>query len=204
MKPDYGRLLAESVLRFRWPLIALTLVLSLWAAAGIGRLSFSNDSRIYFSHENPQLQALEQLENIFNKEDNLLFVIAPKDGNVFTRDTLAAIEELTEECWQIPYSGRVNSITNFQHTEGRQDELVVEDLVRGSEGLSDAEIDRIRGIALAEPLLVNRLIAPRGDVTAVSVLITKPGKNIDETSRVAAFGEELAARFSKAVNAYAK
>jgi len=195
MQPDFGRTLAEYAVRHRLAIISLTILFCLWAASGIGRLSFSNDSRIYFSRDNPQLKALEELENTFNKEDNLLFVIAPENGNVFTRETLAAIEELTRECWQIPFSSRVNSITNFQHTEAREDELVVKDLVRGSRSLSDEELASIRRTALAEQLLVNRLISPEGKVTAVSVLITKPGNNIDETSKVAAYGRELAEKF---------
>jgi predicted RND superfamily exporter protein len=195
MQIDFGRTLAEYAVRHRLAIISLTVLFCLWAASGIGRLSFSNDSRIYFSSDNPQLKALEELENTFNKEDNLLFVIAPQNGNVFTRETLAAIEELTRECWQIPFSSRVNSITNFQHTEAREDELVVADLVHDSRSLSDEDLASIRRTALAEPLLVNRLISPEGKVTAVSVLITKPGNNIDETSKVAAYGRGLAGKF---------
>ena len=72
--------------------------------------------RMFFSEENPQLNAFEQLQNTYTKNDNVLFVIAPQNGKVFTRETLSAVAELTREAWQIPYSIRVDSITNFQHT----------------------------------------------------------------------------------------
>ena len=57
------------------------------------------------------------------------FVLAPADGMVFTPETLSAVEWLTEQAWQIPYSIRVDSVTNFQHTYAEGDDLIVEDLV---------------------------------------------------------------------------
>ena len=78
-------------------------------------LTLNPDNRVFFSEDNPQLMALEALENTYTKSNTVLFVLAPKDGDVFTRDTLSAIEELTEASWLMPFSSRVNSITNFQH-----------------------------------------------------------------------------------------
>ena len=54
------------------------------------------DSRVFFSKDNPHLQALETLENTYTKDDNVMFALAPRDGQVFTRDTLAAIKALTD------------------------------------------------------------------------------------------------------------
>ena len=121
--------LGQWVIKHPWLLIAACLITAAAAGSGLQHLIFSNDLRAFFSEENPQLQALEALENTYNKIDNVYFIIAPKDSNVFTRETLAAIEDLTKASWQIPYSSRVDSITNFQHTRSEEDELVVEDLV---------------------------------------------------------------------------
>jgi predicted RND superfamily exporter protein len=79
---------------------------------GISRylhVTISNDMRVFFSDANPQLQALEALENTYVKNEGAFFIVAPKDGNVFTRETLAAVEELTEAAWQMPYSSRVDT-----------------------------------------------------------------------------------------------
>ncbi len=187
--------LGEFVIRFRWYIVISTIILASLAASGGRFLTFTNDSRIYFSKENPQLQALEALEGTYNKEDNLLFILAPKDGNVFTRETLAAIEQLTRDSWQIPFSSRVDSLSNYQHTYAEEDDLIVEDLATESVNLSDQDIDRIKHIALAEPLLVNRIISPTGHVTAVNILVIKPGKSIDETVQVAKYGRQMADDF---------
>ena len=150
--------IAEWVIRFRWWVILVTLLLVAVSASGARFLEFSIDYRVFFSKENPELTAFESLQNTYTKNDNVLFVIAPKDGKVFTRETLANIEWLTKEAWQIPYSSRVDSITNFQHTAANGDDLVVRNLVKGARSLTDAELERVQRIALEEPLLLNRII----------------------------------------------
>ena len=174
---------AEGIVRWRIGVLVLFTAMALAIGAGAGRLHFTTDYRVFFSEDNPQLRAFEAIQNTYTKNDNVLFVIAPRDGEVFTRDTLAAVEWLTEESWQIPYSIRVDSVTNFQNTyaEG-EDELVVEDLVDGAEGLSDEALARARAIALSEPVLVNRLISPSAHATGVNVTIQLPG--IDQETEV--------------------
>ncbi len=188
---------AEWVLKHRWWIIVASCLVLLTAASGMRFLSFNNDARVFFSEENPQLLALEQLENTYSKRDNVLFAIAPKDGNGFSRETLAAVEELTEASWQIPYSTRVDSVTNFQHTEVQEDDLFVGDLVLAARRLTDADLERIRKIATNEPLLVNRVISPSGDVLSVNANIILPGKSIDETNEIAAYSRKLVDEFRK-------
>jgi predicted RND superfamily exporter protein len=157
------------------------------AASGMQFLKFSNNYRVFFSEENPQLQAFDALQNKYIKNDNAMIALAPKNGRAFMRETLAAVEELTKEAWQIPYSTRVDSVTNFQYTWADGDDLVVQDLVEGAEQLSDADLERVKNIALKEPLLLNRLINPDASVTAVNVTVNMPEKSIAEVPEVVSF-----------------
>jgi len=179
---DLESKLGPWVIKYRWIIILLSFVLVLGAASGGRFLVFKADYRVFFSGDNPQLQAFDNLEKTYSRNDNVLFVITPKDGNVFTRKTLNVIENLTEKSWQIPYSTRVDSITNFQHTFAEGDDLIVGDLVTDADNLSDADLKKIKDIAISEPLLKQRLISPSGHVTSVSALITLP--NIDQTKEV--------------------
>ena len=188
---------------FRWimnhPWLTLLAWLLLIVAIGKGasNLSFSNDYRMFFSEDNPQLQAFDALQNTYTKNDNVLFVLTPKSGDVFTPETLDAVEWLTNESWQIPFNIRVDSISNYQHTAADGDDLIVRDLVEGALDFSDKDLQEAREIALNEPLLVNRLISPSGHVTGVNVTIQLPGKAMDEVPQTAAFSKELAKRFSE-------
>jgi len=189
------RSLAEILVRRRWLLFAAALLLMGVAASGARFLSFSNDYRIFFSQENPQLVAFENLQNTYTKSDNVLFVLAPADGKVFTPQTLAAVEWLTHQAWQIPYSIRVDSVSNFQHTHAEGDDLIVEDLVMDATDFSPSDLQRVQQVALHEPLLVNRIVSPDARVTGVNVIIQLPGVNpAAEVPEVVRFSRDLAAQ----------
>jgi len=180
------------VIKYRWPIILICLLFVVGSASGMKRLRFSNDYRYFFSEDNPQLQAFEALQNTYTKDDSVLIVIAPKKGGVFTPETLAVVEELTRAAWQIPYSIRVSSITNFQNTRADGDDLVVEDMVKDARRLTGPEVERIKRTALNEPLLIDRLISGSGEVTGVNVTINFPGKALTEVPEVAAFVRNMA------------
>jgi hypothetical protein len=182
-------------------LMILTMTLLVAAAASGGRfIEFTTDYRVFFSDDNPQLLAFEQVENTYTKSDNVLFVLTPENGNVFTVDNLAAVKELTDSAWQIPHSIRVDSITNFQHSYAEGDDLTVHDLVAEVEGLTGEDVEAIRQVALNEPLLVNQVIAPAADVTGVNVTIQLPGINQTvENLEVVDFVRQLAQEFQQSL-----
>ena len=167
-----------------WWILLLTLIAVFAMGSGIVNLSLKTDYRVYFGEDNPQLLAFDKIQDTYNKSDSVLFVIQPKNGDVFTPQTLQAIQELTAKSWKIPYSSRVDSVTNFQHTQAEEDDLIVADLVIDSQ-ISVEEIEKIKQVALAEPMLVNRLVSPQGHVTGVNVVVQLPNKNPTEALEVA-------------------
>ncbi len=181
--------------RYRWWIILLALPAVGLAAVGIGKLRVNRNTRAFFGKENPQYKALQALENTFSKEQSLLLVIAPKDGNVFTRENLTALADLTQAAWQIPYSTRVSSVSNFQHSRGEGDELIVEDLVKDPAGMSDDEIEAARKTALSETAIVNRLISPTGHVAGVFVNLAMPAGRQEATPEVAEAARKIADDF---------
>ncbi|MDQ1362761.1 MAG: uncharacterized protein QG652_621, partial [Pseudomonadota bacterium] len=169
-----------------------TLLLIAVLAAGAGRLAFTNDYRVFFSEDNPQLLAFENLQNTYTKNDNVMFVITPKDGKVFTTGTLAAVRDITKQGWQIPYSIRVDSVTNFQHTRAEEDDLIVDDLVPDPETLSTEDLEQIKKVALAEPMLINRLVSEDAAYTGVNVVVQLPGVDqMKETPEVVTFVRKM-------------
>jgi predicted RND superfamily exporter protein len=194
-----GRLIAygKAVIRWRWPVLGGVLLLAALAAFGASRLGFATNYRVFFSEDNPDLAAFEAVQNIYTKNDNILFVVEPAGGEVFTRGTLEAVADLTERAWQIPYSIRVDSITNFQHTRAEGDDLTVEDLVADPRSLGDEELRDLRAIALSRPELVNRLIGPSTDVTGVNVTLQLAEKDPTEVFESAGMARTIAAEIEE-------
>ncbi len=179
------------LIRYRWWVIAAAALTVLISIYGMSKLSINTDIRVFFSDDNPQLVAFERLENTFQKNDNVFIALKPRKGDIFTRETLTVINKLTEDCWQIPYSHRVDSVTNFQHSYGESDELIVKDLVRELDSLGTERIQRIKQIALSESLLVNRIVSADGDVTGINVDIIKPDSGENVAPEIAKFVREL-------------
>lgn len=188
---------ARAVIRFRGLVLALCAATAAAAITGVGELRFRSDYRYFFGPDNPELAAFDAIENTYTKTDNILFVLAPQGGDVFTPDTLRAVARLTEQGWQVPYSIRVDSITNFQHTRASQDDLIVEDLVANPERLTAEGAARVRAIALAEPVLAGKLVARNGAATAVVVTLQMPeGEGVD-TGATVAFARQLVAELER-------
>ncbi|MER0373634.1 MMPL family transporter [Vibrio vulnificus] len=175
-----------SLLAFSTRFSFWTLIISLLAivatAMGAKNLYFRGDYNIFFDGSNAQLQAFDEIQTTFAKTDNIALVLAPKSGDVFDQRTLTQIQEMTEQAWQVPYSSRVDSLTNYQHTEAVDDDLLVEDLLYQSYSLTAERIAKVRTIAMSEPLLVNALVSEKGDVAVINITMQMPG--VDETAEV--------------------
>lgn len=167
----------EWILRWRYLVVIVSILAVMLIGKGAADLEFTNDYRVFFSKENPQLTAFENLQDTYTKNDNVLFVVSPQDGKVFTPETLAAVQDITEQAWQIPFSIRVDSVTNFQHTYAEEDDLVVGDLVEDPENLGAEVLQALKLIALNEPMLIHRLISTDAAHTGVNVIIQLPGVN---------------------------
>ena len=188
------------VMRWRWAVVAAMLLLALGVGTGARHLGLATSYRVFFGKDNPDLILFEDIEDIYSQSDSVLFVIKPAEGDVFNPRTIAMVEELTERAWQTPYSTRVDSITNFQHTWAEGDDLIVEDLL--PQGRTDAEaIARVREVSMNEPLLAGRLIARDGRTTGINVRIQLPDPGHAEqempeiVSYVRALGDEFRERY---------
>jgi len=177
---NYNNLLYQ----WRWPILIGTVLISLFAGSGGRFITFSSDYQVFFDDSNEQLEAFELLQNTYAKSDNVLIVLLPKSNNIFEKNTLEAIGVLTEKSWQLPYSSRVDSLTNYSHSYGINDDLIVEDLIENFDELDQASIDRAKNISLNEPLLVKRLISDKGDVSAVNITVQMPEGNEDAVREV--------------------
>ncbi|MCY3620128.1 MAG: MMPL family transporter [Gammaproteobacteria bacterium] len=173
--------------------LATTLILVAVASSGIARLEFSGDFRVFFDEDNPQLVALEELENTYGKSENIAFLIVPDDGDATSEDALSAAVWLTEAAWRTPYSRRVDSLANFQYTTADGDDLYVRDLVDPDE-LAQAETrSRIRDIALSDPRIAGSILGLAGDVSVVNVTIELPAEGLlQAVAEVAEFARSIA------------
>ena len=189
--------LTQAVIRYRYLVVLVSFLAAIGIGSGASKLAFSTDYRIFFSDANPELTAFESLQNTYTKNDNITIMIVPKQGDVFQKSVLEAVEWTTEQAWQIPFTQRVDSISNFQHTYAQEDDLIVEDLFSSED--SPRLADEIRRIALNEPLLIDQLVSGDARATIVNVTLNYPNLDVSEvpeaTAKVREIREELLTNF---------
>ncbi|WP_180797394.1 efflux RND transporter permease subunit [Vibrio parahaemolyticus] len=173
-----------------------TIFLIIVATIGGKNLYFRGDYDIFFDGTNKQLLAFDEIQTTFAKTDNLAIVIAPEDGDLFTPQTLSLIQKITVDAWQVPYSSRVDSIANYQHTEAFDDDLLVEDLMYSEYELTPERISKVKSIALSEPVLKSALVSEKGDVTVVNITVQLP--EMDKTAEV----EEVVSSINAMIDRY--
>ncbi len=185
------------VLSRPWLVISLSAIFIALSSYGLLGIQQESDPRQFFSEDDPQFKYFKEVEDQYAGNEMVGFIVHPKNDQVFSRETLSVLEELTEESWTIPHSTRVDSIVNFQHTEVTEDDLSVEYLVEDAKSLSDEKIERIKQVALGEPLIINSLISEKGHVAGLFVKVQMDDAN-KQASEITRFAEKMRDRYREA------
>ena len=163
--------------RYLWTTAFAFAAIAALAAGAVHLITVQVGIRNHFNENDPHLVKLEEFEETYSVSDSVLVVLAPPNDTVFTRDALAAIDRLTETLWQTPYSVRVDSITNYLHTDGTEDTLTVKRLVEDPSLLDETEIDRIREIALTSQETAGRFVSRDGRLAGLIVSLAIPDED---------------------------
>ncbi|MBV1874892.1 MAG: hypothetical protein KUG80_08920, partial [Gammaproteobacteria bacterium] len=159
----------EAVLRHRWPIVVLTLLVVTLFAYQIRNIQMTDDLNVFFSEDNPQLLALDRFKDTYGETKNAFIAIAPANGDIFTQTNLALLEELTYRGWEVPYSRRVDSLQNFQRTRVYEDDLEVDNTYQDAQTLTPEEIKDLRDYAIDHDVIGGQLISADGSLAAMSI-----------------------------------
>ncbi len=184
----------------KYPKVSLLLCLVLTAALGVGATKFQNtlDFRFFFSEDNPQLLAYDRLQSSYGSEEFVFIAIEALNGELFTRSNLEALQEFTEAAWLVPYSLRVDSLTNFQYSLSGSEELKIQDLFSRELNLDEEQLRIRKRFALNEPATVNALISADNRVAGMRIMVKLPGLDRSaETPEVVFFIRNMAADFEQ-------
>lgn len=177
--------------------LLVPLLCCLAAIAGLKFLDSTPDSRIFFSEDNPQLQALQEMENTFSKSDNAFLALEPVSGTIFSPQIFSLIVELTEASWQVPFSNRVNSLSNFQYTSAVGDEISVRDLIEAKPEYDNAYISSVERYVMSKASMINRTVSADARVTAINITVQKPAENPKAVFEIVEYVRTMVADFEQ-------
>lgn len=190
---DTSLIYARWLVRLRWLVLPAMLWIAFSAISGVQNLTFTNDYRYFFGEGNPKLGQWDKVQRTYTQTDQLLWVIKPKTGEATDPAVLKIVGEVTQRAWQTPNSVRVDSITNFQHTRAEEDDLIVEDLVPDPDNVTRTEANRIRDIALGDPITAKRLISADARTTGVMATIQLPKDDMVALAAIMAHARDIKA-----------
>ena len=150
-------------------IIALTLFF-VFGIATLTRFDITTDS--FLDSEDPSILALNEYRRQFGSDDSVFLVYEARDGDVFSRQSLSAIQALTEDLqnWdtlnredyprqirgtlidfdELKHIRRVQSIATLRVQKNEGDTLLSQRLVPSLLPDSEAELAEIKAAALAE------------------------------------------------------
>ncbi|MDP4869760.1 MAG: MMPL family transporter [Gammaproteobacteria bacterium] len=150
-------------------IIALTLFF-VFGIATLTRFDMTTDS--FLDSEDPSILALNEYRRQFGSDDSVFLVYEARDGDVFSRQSLSAIQALTEDLqnWdtlnredyprqirgtlidfdELKHIRRVQSIATLRVQKNEGDTLLSQRLVPSLLPDSEAELAEIKAAALAE------------------------------------------------------
>lgn len=184
------------IIRKPWMMLFASLLLIVVSGSGLRFFVIESDYEVFFDGTNARLQAHRQLEVEYGRKDAVRIGIAPRSGDVFDPAVLNIIKDLTQASWEIPYSSRVESLTNFQYTRSSDGEIVAGDLFEQPDQLSESALEQRKRFALSDPSVVNLSVNPQGSVAGVQVMITLPDDDSRATSTVANYTRDLLNQYS--------
>lgn len=163
----------NKVLRFRSLVLSGLLVLTIFMVYGVftrTELDMTTDS--FLDQSDPAITALNEYRRQFGSDDSVFLVYRAKDGDVFSRASLIAIQKLTQDLrnWQnldpadypdeingialdfdeLNHIRRIQSIANVRFQENQGDTLLSNRLVPTVLPESDEALAEIKANALAQ------------------------------------------------------
>ena len=175
-KKDFAKLL----IKYRYLSIGLVIIIVCLLATGLTKLTFNPDLETYFPEGHPAVVRYNEIDDMFIPTDNLIIAVHSNEGTLFNGDTLKVIEELTRKSWTIPYSVRVDSLTNYSYVKSVNDDLIVEPFIEEAEKKSIEFFEKRENLVAGEDIIYKSLISEDKKTSVVSIIVDPPGPNKED------------------------
>ena len=173
---DFSKLL----IKYRYLSIGLTALVVFLLATGLTKLTFNPDLETYFPEGHPAVIRYNEIDDMFIPTDNLIIAVHSNEGTLFNGDSLKVIEELTKKSWTIPYSVRVDSLTNYSYVKSVNDDLIVEPFIEEAEKKSIEFFEKRENLVAGEDIIYKSLISEDKKTSVVSIIVDPPGPNKED------------------------
>lgn len=183
-------LLPEKVIRVKWWVLGLVLLLTVFLLVGaITRTSINTAANSFLDRSDPAIVALDKFRQQFGSDDSVFLVYRAKDGDVFSKQSLQALQALTLdlENWrdleqkpqdasgkpidleELRHIRRVQSLSNIRVQSANGDTLNSNRLVPRNLPDDPRQLAQIKATALAQKDFELAFFSPDGRYAAILI-----------------------------------
>jgi hydrophobe/amphiphile efflux-3 (HAE3) family protein len=175
--------LAEGILRFRWLLLLLVFLLTIFAFYEMRTLRMDNSNESFFLEGDPTKLLLDKFRDTFGNEDFVYVLIETRD--FFEPDTIRLIRKLAEDLEaHVPYVKDMKFLGNVEYVEGVEGGIEISDLIEEIPETPE-EMKLARERAMNEPLYLDNLISRDGKTAAILLECERyPDEKVDPRKEI--------------------
>jgi len=161
--------LAEVILKYRFFVLTGVFAVFVFFAVQIPKMKIITSFESFFVEDDPALVTYADFKKEFGNDKTVYVLVEPKKGKLFTMDNMKILQALTEDIERnLSHLDEVTSITNVEFIEGRDDTLLVHDLMENFPAVSD-ELQDIKKKGLDRPVYRDSIISGDGEKTGILI-----------------------------------
>ena len=162
----------EWILRYRFAVIALTLIVTIAAVIQAKNLKIIIDPNTMLPQSHPYVTTSNQVEKIFGSKYVVVIGITPKEGDIYQPAVLEKIQHMTAAFLQTPGVVKENLLSlssrRAKNIVGTAEGLEVKPLMPNVPTTA-AQITELRGAVEKNPVYLNSIVSTDAKTTAILV-----------------------------------
>ncbi|MCP2599182.1 MMPL family transporter, partial [Candidatus Aminicenantes bacterium AC-335-B20] len=174
--------IAEFIIKKRWLVITVTGILTIFFIYQMKNLYFENRITEWLDKKDPIIKLFIDIGDKFGTNELVMIALKSRNGEIFSKENLIKLRNLTEKLKQFKEISHVKSIINMPDIKRIEDGIEVRDFLEDIPENSD-ELKKIKEYALSKESYVNNIISENGNLLALAIYI-KSGEDPVKT-----FGE---------------
>lgn len=155
------------LIRWKWPSLVGVLLLTALLLSNLPKITIDTSNEGFLRADDPILLDYNRFREQFGREEVVLIALRPAD--LFAPEFLQKLKRFhTDLEEQVPHLDEVTSLVNVRYTIGREDELLVEDLMEAFPDTPEGQ-QQLKEATMAHPFYNNLLISEDGTLTTIVI-----------------------------------
>src|SRR6202162_3878276 len=168
----------EWILKFRFLVIGLTLLVTLFLGIQIKNLHIIIDPNTNLPQDHPYIIATNKIESLFGSKNVILVGITPKEGDIFQKPLLQKVEEITRDLRQTPGVIKENVLSlaapKAKWIKGTSEGMEVKPFIDNKIPTTPQEMESLKKAILTNPVYYNAIISKDEKTASIIVEIKDP------------------------------